>query len=109
MPWKSEVTANCSIVGENPTDRLACSPCTREGAGVPVRYGYQWWTFANDLSAALHAGAFTAEDIFGQFIYVNPAHRVVAVVRSDWSEPWVTELEFETFALLGTAVAVLAS
>ena len=74
----------------------------------PLGYGYQWWAFPGDPSFAPHDGAFTAEGIFGQFVYVNPAHRVVAVVWSAWSEPWITELEFETFALLGTAVAMLA-
>ncbi len=74
----------------------------------PLGYGYQWWSFPNDASVAPHEGAFTAQGIYGQFIYINPAHRVIAVIWSAWPEAWINELEFETYALLGTAVAALA-
>lgn len=75
--------------------------------GYPLGYGYQWWSFPNDPALAPHVNAFTAQGIYGQFIYVNPAHRVVAVVWSAWPEAWVNDLEFETYALLGAAVATL--
>ena len=87
------------------------SPITAPGnlyPDYPLGYGYQWWTFPDDPSFAPHDGAFSGEGIFGQFVYINPAHRVVAVVWSAWSEPWLNELELETFALLGAAVAALA-
>ncbi len=74
----------------------------------PLGYGYPWWSFPNDPALAPHRGAFTAQGIFGQFIYINPVQRVVAVVWSAWPEPWVNDLEFETCAMLGTAVATLA-
>ena len=76
--------------------------------GYPLGYGYQWWSFPDDAALAPHEAAFTAQGIYGQFIYINPVHRVVAVVWSAWPEPWVEALEFETYALLGTAVAALA-
>jgi CubicO group peptidase (beta-lactamase class C family) len=73
----------------------------------PLGYGYQWWSFPNSSSIAPHENAFTAEGIYGQFIYINPVHRVVAVVWSAWPEAWINELEFETYSLLGTAIAAL--
>ena len=33
------------------------------------------------------AGAFQAEGIYGQFIHINPAHRLVAVVLSARGKP----------------------
>lgn len=77
--------------------------------GYPLGYGYQWWSFPNDAALAPHENAFTAEGIFGQFIYINPAHRVVAVIWSAWPQAWDNELEFETYAMLGTAIATLVS
>jgi CubicO group peptidase (beta-lactamase class C family) len=87
------------------------NPLTAHGnlyPDYPLGYGYQWWSFPNDPMLAPHENAFTAQGIYGQFIYVNPAHSVVAVVWSAWPEPWVLDLEFETYGLLGTAVAALA-
>ena len=87
------------------------NPVTAHGKlypDYPLGYGYQWWSFPNDPALAPHENAFTAQGIYGQFIYINPAHRVVAVVWSAWPEAWVSDLEFETYALLGTAVATLA-
>jgi hypothetical protein len=51
-----------------------------------------------------HDGAFTAQGIFGQFVYVNPREQVVAVVWSAWRQAWQTDSEFETYALLAAAV-----
>jgi CubicO group peptidase (beta-lactamase class C family) len=87
------------------------NPVTAHGLlypDYPLGYGYQWWSFPDDAALAPHQQAFTAQGIYGQFIYINPVHRVVAVVWSAWPEPWVDALEFETYALLGTAVAALA-
>ncbi len=75
----------------------------------PLGYGYQWWSFPNDPSFAPHEGAYTAQGIYGQFIYINPTYGVVAVIWSAWPEPWVLDLEFETYTMLGTAIAALAS
>jgi len=76
--------------------------------GYPLGYGYQWWSFPDDAAVAPHENAFTAQGIYGQFIYINPTHGIVAVVWSAWPQAWVDELETETYVMLGTAVATLA-
>lgn len=48
--------------------------------GMPLDYGYLWWTAPT--AAARRDGAFAAEGIYGQFLYVNPAAQVVIVVWS---------------------------
>ena len=53
--------------------------------GTPLDYGYLWWTATTD--DARRDGAFTAEGIYGQFIYVNPAAQVVIVVWSARATP----------------------
>lgn len=55
------------------------------GGGAPLDYGYLWWTATTD--AARWDGSFTAEGIYGQFIYVNPAARIVIVVWSARPKP----------------------
>lgn len=72
----------------------------------PLGYGYQWWALPRTLDAT-HDGAFTAQGIFGQFVYVNPREHVVAVVWSAWRQAWQTDSEFETYALLAAAVDAL--
>ena len=54
--------------------------------GKTVDYGYMWWTFG-DSASPVHRGAFQAEGIFGQFIYINPREHVVAVVWSARPKP----------------------
>jgi CubicO group peptidase (beta-lactamase class C family) len=51
-----------------------------------VDYGYMWWTFGPGANP-VHQGAFQAEGIFGQFIYINPRERVVIVVWSSRPKP----------------------
>jgi len=53
--------------------------------GAPLAYGYMWWTAVNP--AAARDGAFTAEGIHGQYVYVNPAAQVVIVVWSAQPKP----------------------
>lgn len=87
------------------------NPVTAHGLlypNYPMGYGYQWWSFPNDPALAPHENAFTAIGIHGQFIYVNPTHHVVAVIWSAWPEARISELELETYALLGAAVTNLA-
>ena len=72
----------------------------------PLGYGYQWWVLPRKVGTA-HDGAFTAQGIFGQFVYVNPREQVVAVVWSAWRQAWQTDSEFETYALLAAAVEAL--
>lgn len=77
--------------------------------GYALGYGYQWWSLPRGAAAfAAHDGAFTAEGIFGQFIYVHPREQVVAVVWSAWRSAWESERETETYALLGAAIRALS-
>lgn len=59
--------------------------------GDPLGYGYQWWTFPED-------GAYSAEGIYFQFIYVNPADGVVIVKTSAFDRPWDADFEAQTYA-----------
>jgi CubicO group peptidase (beta-lactamase class C family) len=53
--------------------------------GRAVDYGYLWWPVpAGD---AVHAGAFEAEGIFGQRLYIHRAERLVIVVLSARPKP----------------------
>jgi CubicO group peptidase (beta-lactamase class C family) len=59
---------------------------SREIAGTRLDYGYMWWAVpARDGSLA--DGAFSARGIFGQYIYINPARRLLIVVLSARSKP----------------------
>jgi CubicO group peptidase (beta-lactamase class C family) len=57
--------------------REATTPKVLTG-GTPLAYGYLWWTGATPASQ--RDGAFAAEGIHGQFLYVNPVAQVVIVV-----------------------------
>ncbi|RAK67469.1 serine hydrolase domain-containing protein [Phenylobacterium kunshanense] len=74
--------------------------------GYPLGYGYQWWVLPRQVGS-VHDGAFTAQGIFGQFVYVHPREQVVAVVWSAWRNAWEDDAELETYALLGAAVEAL--
>ena len=77
-------------------------------AGYPLGYGYQWWSFPRGAAALPYMdGAFTAEGIFGQFLYIDPQRDLVAVVLSAWPAAWVDAAEYETYAMLATAAATL--
>jgi CubicO group peptidase (beta-lactamase class C family) len=74
-----------------------------DAAGVPNRisdetvdYGYMWWIPSQ--SDPVHAGAFEAKGIFGQYIYINPREGLVIVVLSARSKPQPQmELDDEAF------------
>ena len=53
--------------------------------GRPLDYGYMWWPAWTEPSRA--DGAFAAIGIFGQYIYINPAKKVVIVVFGAQSKP----------------------
>jgi CubicO group peptidase (beta-lactamase class C family) len=53
--------------------------------GSPLDYGYMWWTAMRP--EARRDGAYSAEGIHGQYVYVNPAARVVIVVWSAQPKP----------------------
>jgi CubicO group peptidase (beta-lactamase class C family) len=69
--------------------------------GYPMGYQYQWWV----SPGADHA--FTAEGVNGQFIYVNPAKKLVVVMTSVWPEFWDNRLAKESFALFDAIGAAL--
>jgi CubicO group peptidase (beta-lactamase class C family) len=61
-------------------------------AGVPhdiggkmVDYGYMWWI--PPQSVPVHAGAFEAVGIFGQYMYINPREHLAIVVLSARPKP----------------------
>ncbi len=64
--------------------REAASPKTLSD-GTEIDYGYLWWTAATP--AGRRDGAFSADGIFGQTLYLNPAENVVIVVWSAWPHP----------------------
>lgn len=75
----------------------------------PLGYGYQWWSFpSGEYALPMHDNAFTAEGIFGQFIYINPTENVVVVIWSAWPQAWDSALEEETYTLIANAVANLS-
>lgn len=49
-------------------------------AGIPFGYGYQWWIPGKPQ------GDFAAIGIYGQFIYVNPARKVVIAKTSAYAD-----------------------
>ncbi len=53
------------------------------------------------------SGRFEAEGIYGQLIYVAPEADVVIVKLSNWPDPSVVELEFESYAFFDAAVEAL--
>jgi len=74
----------------------------------PLGYGYQWWAFPEGPAALpFHDGAFTAQGIFGQFLYINPREDIVAVIWSAWRSAWDDSAEMETYALIGASTAAL--
>jgi CubicO group peptidase (beta-lactamase class C family) len=63
-----------------------------QGAGAPhviggkrVDYGYMWWI--PPQSVPIHAGAFEAAGIFGQYMYINPREHLAIVVLSARPKP----------------------
>lgn len=57
--------------------RNASTPKLLRG-GKPLNYGYLWWI--GPTAASRRDGAFAAEGIHGQYLYVNPVAKIVIVV-----------------------------
>lgn len=55
--------------------------------GKPLRYGYFWWTAWPTADNPVPPATFTAVGIFGQYLYLDPAERLVIVVLSAQSKP----------------------
>jgi CubicO group peptidase (beta-lactamase class C family) len=91
---------------------LAGQPdCAATGFGrlrpdIPSGYGYQWWVLPHGPTG-IHIGAFSAIGAFGQYIYVNPAARVVVAIHSAWRQNNDLDADLETFTLIGAIVRAL--
>ena len=68
--------------------------------GVRVGYQHQWWLFPE--------GDYSAEGVFGQYIYVMPRHKLVIVKLSYWEEAWVAEKAQESLAFFNALGEFLA-
>lgn len=69
--------------------REATSP--RDVGGKCVEYGYMWWPVASP-EGSFADGAFSARGIFGQYLYINPAKRIVIAVWSARAKPLGSEV-----------------
>jgi CubicO group peptidase (beta-lactamase class C family) len=69
-----------------PAGWFAEAGSSKQVGGKPVDYGYMWWTYGAAAKPA-NRGAFQAEGIFGQFLYINPRERVVVAVWSARPKP----------------------
>jgi len=93
---------------------LAGQPdCAATGFGrlrpdLPSGYGYQWWVLPHGPTG-IHAGAFAAIGACGQYIYVNPAERLIVALHSAWRQPNDNDADLESFALIGAVVRALRS
>lgn len=60
-----------------PADWFAAASSKQADIGAPGRgYGYQWWTY--------DSGAFAAQGIFGQGIFIDPERSLVIASNSNW-------------------------
>ncbi len=54
--------------------------------GARQPYGYMWWPVDN-AAGTIHDGAFAAQGIFGQYLYLNPREQVVIAQWSAQTRP----------------------
>lgn len=69
-----------------PENWIAEATTPRQIGGQPVNYGYMWWPVP-DADGSFADQAFSARGIFGQYIYINPRHRIIITVLSSRSKP----------------------
>ena len=67
--------------------------------GYPLGYQFQWW--------CLPDGAFEAQGVFGQFIYVDPKRDLVIAKTSAWEDFWVEAKEAEFLKLIAAVTAAI--
>lgn len=116
--------------------QCACNELYSENNGAeypyayPLGYSYNWWSLPDQTwgeweylddaswwgSDAIEAvrpdftnllGTFTAQGVFGQFIHINPAEKMVTVVLSAWELPWIDPKEYETYCFINAAAEAL--
>lgn len=68
-----------------PDGWFAQAGAARTVGGKQVGYGYMWWVPTQP--DPIHAGAFYAVGIFGQYMYINPRERLAIIVLSARSKP----------------------
>lgn len=74
--------------------------------GKTLGYGYMWWI--PPQSDPIHVGAFDAQGIFGQSMYINPRERLVIVVLSARSKPsGATRFELDDDAFFAAVASAL--
>ncbi len=69
-----------------PPGWVAAATRPRPLAGRSLDYGYMWWPQPGP-DGDFADGAYRAGGIFGQYIYINPARRLVVAVNSARSKP----------------------
>jgi CubicO group peptidase (beta-lactamase class C family) len=65
----------------------------RDSPSTEAHYRYQWWLFDADR--------FAAEGVYGQFIFVDPAHQLVVAKASFWPTAWDDALAVEAVEVYG--------
>ncbi len=63
----------------------------RTVAGQPLDYGFMWWPVHPPSDTHFEPG-FSARGIFGQYMYINPAERILIVVWSARAKPLGSEV-----------------
>jgi CubicO group peptidase (beta-lactamase class C family) len=86
-----------------PADWVAAStvPSAPTAPGA-IGYGYQWW-----IPQGGNAGEFMARGVYGQYIYIDRAARVVIATNSadrSFRDAGVSEQNIETFRLIRTVL-----
>ena len=69
-----------------PESWFAEATTPRDAGGEPLNYGYMWWPVP-DRDGGHADRAFSARGIFGQYIYVNPARRILVTTLSARAKP----------------------
>jgi CubicO group peptidase (beta-lactamase class C family) len=72
----------------------------------PAGYGYHCWAVP-PLPGGVNNGAFSANGIFGQVIFVNPTEQVVVAIQSAWRQPHDNDAALENVAMIRAAVRAL--
>ena len=64
-------------------------------------YGFFWWL--------TDRGVFSAQGVFGQYIFVDANRDLVIVLQSAWPEAWNTDLENRALSLIGALADYVVS
>jgi CubicO group peptidase (beta-lactamase class C family) len=74
--------------------------------GKAIDYGFFWWPATPTADTPDPQGAFLAEGIFGQYLYLNPKEQIVAAVWSAQSKPEGMDI-IDDLDFFGAAVKAL--